>query len=181
LLNHLYHAIFNFPSVQDWLTIGGLSLLLALALIPIGFSNQFLQIEVVRSPKVILQIIATALVFPAITEELCFRVFLLPYPPESVSTAILWLRIVLSLVAFVIYHPLNAFTFFAAGRKTFIQPIFLLLAALLGAICTIAYVQTGSLWLPVFIHWIAVVVWLLFLGGYSKLYAKNLTPQAPNR
>lgn len=48
--------------------------------------------------------------------------------------------------------------------------VFLLLAALLGFVCSVAYLQSGSLWTSVVIHWLAVVVWLLLLGGYKKLY-----------
>ncbi len=44
-------------------------------------------------------------------------------------------------------------------------------ARLLILFTLIAYLQSGSLWTPVVIHWLAVVVWLLFLGGYRKLYA----------
>jgi predicted Abi (CAAX) family protease len=75
----------------------------------------------------------------------------------------------LSLFLFVIYHPLNALTFFSQGRETFFDPIFLCLAAGLGIICTITYYQTGSLWLPVLIHWLVVVVWLLCFDGLTKL------------
>lgn len=65
-------------------------------------------------------------------------------------------------------HPLNIF---AAGHDTiFRTPVFLLSAALLGVACTVAYLHTGSLWVPVVIHWIIVAVWLVLLGGYKKLY-----------
>jgi len=73
-------------------------------------------------------------------------------------------------VMFVVYHPLNALSFFSQGLETFFNSAFLLLATLLGITCSIAYLQSGSLWTPVVIHWLAVVVWLLFLGGYRKLY-----------
>ncbi len=71
---------------------------------------------------------------------------------------------------FIVYHPLNALSFFPRGLETFFNVIFLVLAALLGIVCSIAYIQSGSLWTAVGIHWFAVVVWLLLLGGYRKLY-----------
>jgi predicted Abi (CAAX) family protease len=73
---------------------------------------------------------------------------------------------------FIVYHPLNALSFFPKGLKTFFNWVFLVLAALLGIICSIAYLQSGSLWTPVVIHWLAVVIWLLLLGGYGKLYGQ---------
>jgi predicted Abi (CAAX) family protease len=44
-----------------------------------------------------------------------------------------------------------------------------LLAALLGVVCEIAYLKTGSLWSPAAIHWLVVAVWLTVLGGYRKV------------
>jgi predicted Abi (CAAX) family protease len=76
----------------------------------------------------------------------------------------------LSLVLFVVYHPLNALTFYPVGRSTFMNPVFLLLAAVLGVACSIAYLLFGSIWPAVAIHWLAVTAWLLLLGGYRRLY-----------
>jgi predicted Abi (CAAX) family protease len=42
-------------------------------------------------------------------------------------------------------------------------------ALLLGLICTIAYWQSGSWWVPVAMHWLVVFVWLMFFGGYGQL------------
>ncbi len=99
-----------------------------------------------------------------------FRVLLLPNPVEKAGTIAQWGAATISLFLFVIYHPANAYTFFPAGRKVFVHPVFLFLAALLGLICTLAYLHSGSLWTPVFLHWIVVAVWLLLLGGYQKLH-----------
>jgi predicted Abi (CAAX) family protease len=75
----------------------------------------------------------------------------------------------MSLALFTASHPVNAILFSPTHRPTFTDPVFLVLAALLGLTCTLAYLQSGSLWPPVAIHWTAVVVWLLFLGGYRRL------------
>ncbi|WP_293204846.1 MULTISPECIES: hypothetical protein [unclassified Microcoleus] len=48
--------------------------------------------------------------------------------------------------------------------------MFLLLAAVLGVACSIAYLLIGSIWPAVVIHWLGVTVWLLLLGGYRRLY-----------
>ncbi|MBD2181424.1 CPBP family intramembrane metalloprotease [Planktothrix sp. FACHB-1355] len=171
LVFRVSRAFTTLPSIDNGLLCALLLAILALISLPLGFKFGFLQIDVLKEswPKVV-KIIAISLLFPAITEELFFRVLLLPHPTENVSTTKLVLWIFISLVAFIVYHPLNAISFFPAGLKTFFNPIFLSLAALLGGACTVAYLQSGSLWLTVVIHWLVVVVWLLLLGGYRKLH-----------
>ena len=140
--------------------------------LPIGFQGGFLQIEVLRASwRTITGIIAMSLFMPAIAEELFFRVLLLPQTTESLSASGVWLWVSSSLAMFVVYHPLNALSFFPRGLNTFFNIVFLALAALLGIVCSLVYIQSSSLWPPVVIHWLAVVIWLLLLGGYRKLYS----------
>ena len=112
---------------------------------------------------------------PALIEELVFRVLLLPRTTENLPIGLVWFWVGISLVLFIVYHPLNAISFFPSGRDTFFNLIFLTLAGLLGFVCSLAYLQSGSLWTPVFIHWLVVAVWLLLLGGYGKLYRSPQT------
>lgn len=70
----------------------------------------------------------------------------------------------------MVYHPLNALTFFPKANVTFLNYTFLSLTTLLGIICVIAYWQSGSVWLSVILHWITVITWLIGLGGYGRLY-----------
>ncbi|XGV98198.1 MAG: CPBP family glutamic-type intramembrane protease [Leptolyngbya sp. BL-A-14] len=39
---------------------------------------------------------------------------------------------------------------------------------MLGIICTLSYLKSGSLWMPVVMHWVIVVSWLLIFGGLEK-------------
>ncbi|MEH2045815.1 CPBP family glutamic-type intramembrane protease [Nostoc sp.] len=89
---------------------------------------------------------------PAIVGELLFRVFLLPNPSEITNwfQGALWA--IVNLLLFVLYHPLNAKTFYKAGIATFYNHVFLFLARFLGVICTVAYNLTGSLFAIVLIH-----------------------------
>ena len=105
---------------------------------------------------------------PALCEEIVFRILFLPHPTEnpSIKKQIIWG--VISLTVFIVYHPLQGITWNPGGSEVFMEPIFLILAALLGVMCTIAYYWVGSLWLPVFIHWLAVVVWLVLLNGFYQ-------------
>ncbi|MGA9381318.1 MAG: CPBP family glutamic-type intramembrane protease [Phormidium sp.] len=164
-------AFSTLPTINAWLIAAALLLVLTLFCLPVGLWSNFLRIENLKaSKKIILGIITGSLLFPAISEELFFRVLFLPHPQENGTAATVWFWGIISLVLFVIYHPLNAVTFFPTGRKTFFNPVFLLLAAVLGIVCNIVYEQSGSLWLPVIIHWLVVVVWLVFLGGYKQLH-----------
>lgn len=142
---------------------------LAILLLFQGFRANFLLVNVLeKSWQEIVIIIASSLIMPALAEEIVFRVLFLPHPTEnpSIKKQIIWG--VIALTAFIIYHPLQGITWYPAGREVFMEPIFLILAALLGVMCTGAYYWVGSLWLPVVIHWVAVVIWLVLLGGSSK-------------
>jgi predicted Abi (CAAX) family protease len=173
LTEKLLNSLVTFPSLNNWVEIFYLLIIYAAIVLPIGFKTKFLSWSFQRSIETVTKILLTSLFTPAILEELFFRVLLLPDPRQETSTNTLYFSIAISLVLFVIYHPLNAITFFSAGRTTFFKPVFLLSAALLGLICTIAYLKSGSLWLAAFIHWIVVVIWLIFLGGYDRLTIAN--------
>ncbi len=138
----------------------------------LGFATHFLSWKP-QPVTTVFRVTIASLVAPAILEELFFRVLLLPYPYD-VSFKSYLLRSALSVFLFIIYHPLNALTFFPQGRNVFFNYIFLVLAASLGIVCTTTYWQTGSIWLPVLIHWVTVAVWLSCLDGLNKLnYVEN--------
>ncbi len=168
ILNRILASIF-IPTLHDW-AIAALALLIYTVIaIPLGFSTGFLQLQILSAkPIEYFFLTLRCLITPAITEELFFRVLFLPHPTAAVNWQwSLWAA--LSLLIFVIYHPLNAKTFYKDGYPTFFDPQFLLLATLLGLTCTITYALTGSAWIIIFIHWLVVVLWLLVFGGIRKL------------
>jgi predicted Abi (CAAX) family protease len=113
------------------------------------------------------------LVAPGLIEEILFRVLLIPHPSEAVTLGT-WLGwAALSLGLFIVYHPLNALSFYPAGRPTFLQSPFLILATGLGLTCSIVYGLTGSLWPITLIHGLAVFVWLGWLGGLERLHLQQ--------
>lgn len=171
IAHRLTAAVLTIPDVEAWLQAAFLLLIFTAIALPVGFQFGFIQVEILQASwKTNLNIIATSLLMPAITEELFFRALLLPQTTENVSVSGLGFWVGISLTMFIAYHPLNALSFFPRGLATFFDLVFLILAALLGIVCTIAYLQSGSLWTAVAIHWITVSVWLLCLGGYKKLY-----------
>lgn len=168
------------PNVRDFLVVLGTLLIYGSIVFPLGIMFGFFQLTAPSSNWVNQLLPALrASIIPAFVEELVFRVLLLPHPTEVVSWLNWSLWGALSVVLFILYHPLNAKTFFKPGIPIFFKPIFLLLTALLGLSCTIAYGFTGSLWTVASIHFVVLLVWLLFLGGTQKLHPKrSLSKQA---
>ena len=111
------------------------------------------------------------MLMPAFLEELLFRALLLPHPLEGVGTASMLAWMALSVGVFVLYHPVAGRFWYRAGRLLFDDSRFLLQCTLLGLACCLAYGLTGSIWWPVLIHWLAVVVWLEPLQGRFALGA----------
>lgn len=168
----LAKAVSTIPDFQDWQQVVVILVIYGAIALPIGFLFKFTEFKIATISAVnVIKVVATSFLMPAVTEELFFRVLFLPQQIESfpILDTFLWLSV--SLVAFIIYHPLHGLTVFPAGLKTFSNPTFLLLATLLGIACSFSYLQSGSLWTPVIIHWLIVVSWLLWFGGYRKLNA----------
>ncbi|MEG3860024.1 CPBP family glutamic-type intramembrane protease [Microcoleus sp. herbarium12] len=170
LARRLTHAFSTIPDFTDWLVVALLVLVYSAIALPIGFWSGFLKVDVQTSGPIIAGVLVSCLLSPGLTEEVFFRVLMLPHAFENASGLMLWFWGCLSLVLFVVYHPLNALTFYPVGRSTFMNPVFLLLAAVLGVACSIAYLLIGSIWPAVVIHWLGVTAWLLLLGGYRRLY-----------
>lgn len=170
LIYRLRLAFSTLPNIQAWLTTVIILLFFSAIALPLGFYTHFLKFEFLpTSPVKIILLIAGCLVIPAIFEEIVFRVLLLPHLTENtaITQQIFWGFT--SLVSFIIYHPLEGLIVYPPGKGTSRNPVFLLLVALLGIVCNFAYCQSGSIWTSVFIHWVIVVTWLLFFGGYAQV------------
>lgn len=111
----------------------------------------------------------TLLLFPALPEEAVFRGLLIPNATGQRGPRAIAISTLLSSLAFVLWHPLNALTVNPGARQLFLDPAFLLIVFLLGVTCSLAYVLSRSLWAPVLIHWLTVLVWVLWLGGRNLL------------
>lgn len=163
-------AFSTLPNIPTWLTTIVILLVFTAIALPLGFYFHFLKLEFLpNSPVKIIAIIAGCLFIPAMLEELLFRVLLLPHLTENprITQQFFWGFI--GVIAFVIYHPLEGLTVYPPGRQTSLNPVFLLLVGLLGIACNTVYYQSGSIWTVVFIHWVIVVTWLLFFGGYAQI------------
>ena len=108
-------------------------------------------------------------VVPSLLEEVFFRGILIPNNAATQSKSRIAAYISVSTAAFVLWHPANALTINTTAAPVFLNPAFLLIVALLGLTCSVSYVLSRSIWTPIIIHWLTVVIWVIFLGGRNLL------------
>ncbi len=162
----LRRAITSWPKTKDWREAALIYVIFAALALPIGLGFGHLSFGWSKAPPGKLALFTgIAFLMPALLEELIFRVVLLPDPGPETSKKTFWGWAGLSWVLFVGAHPLNAWLLRPTARPVFYDPVFLILAGLLGLACTVAYRRTRSLWPSVGMHWMTVVAWKLFLGG----------------
>ena len=171
IIHRITQAFSILPPRKTWIFPLWLLVLFAVIIVPIGFNSKFLTFEPVHlSWLTVIRFIGLTLIAPAIVEETFYRAIILPHKSERTTFRIKCLWGIISLTSYIVQHPLNAVTFYPSGFPTFFHPVFLFATALLGLISMIVYWESGSLWPPVIIHWLVVVVWLLLLGGYGRLH-----------
>ena len=159
-------GLITVPNGSDILFSVVVFLLYMTVALPIGFCSGFFQIEIFKANIWVMIVLPISLFFiPSLFEEMVFRGFLLPHKERKVPTIRLWFYAAFGIVVFVAWHPINAMTINHSAYAIFTNPLFLSLAALMAIACTITYIKTGSLWVPIAIHWLTVVVWVFFLSG----------------
>lgn len=173
-LERIYHkvisALLTVPTLKSWLFTFFLLLIIALICLPIGFQSGLLEFEILHLSFIgMIKILVSRFFFPCFAEELLFRVLLLPSPTPNTPVNIKLTMAFISIVLYVIGHPIFAALVYQKAFGVFTNPGFLLSTLVLGITLTISYWHSRSIWSPVVIHWIVVVVWLLIFDGYSKL------------
>jgi predicted Abi (CAAX) family protease len=173
-LGRVARAFSTLPGRQDWIEAGVMLAAFALVALVIGLPTGRLTLGLASIPlSQIPAFLLVAFLAPSLVEEIVFRVLLIPHPKEEV--ALVW-RVgwaALALVLFVVYHPINGFLFLGGAEPMLYDATFLGLAALLGLVCTISYMRSGSIWPAILMHWISVVAWKLLLGGRLIMFAQD--------
>jgi predicted Abi (CAAX) family protease len=139
-----------------------------LLVIPIGLGSGVIR-PALADPESFLYMPFTLMVCPALLEEVFFRGLLIPRNTGDGGTPRIVFFCLLSAALFTVWHLLNALTINPGARDFFLDPWFLLMAFLLGLSCSLGYIHTRSLWTPMLMHWLTVLVWVLFLGGRNLL------------
>lgn len=138
--------------------------------LPFGFLSGFFELRVLKADVRMMLLLPVFLFFlPSVFEELIFRGLLLPHKQRKLPRKHVLLYSIVSILIFVGCHPLNGLTLARFAYPIFINPAFLFLATLMAIACTITYLRSGSIWIPVCIHWLTVLVWVLFLGGRNSV------------
>ena len=144
-------AVRTWPGPGHW----GQSLLLfaifALIAAYLGQHESLFKFSVTPDAGRLLVLAAVAFVVPALAEETVFRVILAGRTGR--------VRAVIALAAFVLWHPVQVWLGLPMAQPVFLEPAFLVMAALLGVVCILAYRRSGSIWPAVMIHWLTVVAW----------------------
>jgi len=164
-------ALTTIPDTRSWFACTLVFVAFVACAGPIGVASGLLH---PMAPRVSIDAVfsTAAIVFiqPALLEEVVFRGLLLPRNTRAIPRARLVTAAVVSLALYVVSHPLNAMLFRPDALHVFANPVYLLLATLLGIACTAAYFISHSLWPAVVIHWLTVLTWLWFLGGQALLH-----------
>jgi predicted Abi (CAAX) family protease len=123
------------------------------------------------------------LLLPAIGEELVFRVLLLPSALEGVPLLAMVPWMALSVGLFVAWHGIRIRPRSGQPHLNRAAPAALLRLTLLGTACALAFALSGSLWPPVWIHWLALVGGqaqrrIRDAGGREEVRLRGLDEQA---
>ena len=163
-------AMTTMPDGPMWLRCAAVYALFLLVAAPIGLWSGLLRPGAPHlTPASTLVTALLVFLQPALVEEIVFRGILLPRDVRSMKRGRVALVAIAALALYVAAHPLNAWLFKPPLLRLFEDPVYLLLAALLGLTCTAAYFISRSLWPPVVIHWLTVLTWIWFLGGQALL------------
>lgn len=148
------------PPLKAWAPLP----VFAIISVSVGFGVGLFQVGWLDSPVTpVLPVIL--FVFPSLLEEAFFRGVLIPRNILASGHVKAAGSVAISTLVFVLWHPFNALAFNPTAIPLFLDPWFLVIAGAMGVTCGYAYVLSRSIWVPVIIHWAAVTVWVLFLGG----------------
>lgn len=131
-----------------------------------GFASNLFEVGLVES-KFVFLLPFLLFVFPSLFEEAFFRGVLIPHNTKEKGYKNIVFYTLLSTLIFVLWHPLGALTINPAAREIFLNPSFLFIVFCLGLVCSLSYIYSKSLWWPIAIHWLTVLLWVLFLGGHN--------------
>ncbi|MEO5804042.1 MAG: CPBP family glutamic-type intramembrane protease [Verrucomicrobiota bacterium] len=154
------------PTARGWMQCLAVYFVFGALALLLGFAFGSLRFELCGdAPGRLFRFTVIAFLVPCLSEELLFRAILLPDPTQPASLGYRVARAIAALTLFVLWHPLNGMFLKTAARQVFMDPGFLILAALLGSCCTVVYMRTSSIWPSTLIHWVSLICWKIFLGG----------------
>jgi uncharacterized protein len=169
-LQDLRRALTTIPDAQTWRRCALVYGVFLACAFPIGLLSGLLRPAL--APLTTTELIGSGVLLfaqPALLEEIVFRGLLLPRDGATWPHRRLLLVAGSALVVYVASHPINALLLRPQVLGLFASPPYLALATLLGLACTATYLISRSIWPPVAIHWLTVVIWIWLLGGRALL------------
>lgn len=166
----LLDGLRTWPDSQVWLVCVAVMILYGFFARWFGGRRGILRkTETPLTPQQHVLLFARIILHPAFIEESLYRGLLLPPPsPGPPEPGILfWYG--LSLLLYVLAHPVNAWLFRRRAQHIFTKPSFLLLVTLFGVCASLMYGLSGSLWPPILFHGVVVYAWLTIYGGLAAL------------
>ena len=140
LVRRVAHALCDMPSPMTCLATAALLAITAGCCLPLGLKSGFFAPSRASLPmNRVKAIVLGSLLFPALSEEIAFRVVPLPRADEGTSFQVFLISAALSLIAFVLYRPIKARLSPSAKGTVFTDLRFLSLATMVGAACTVSY------------------------------------------
>jgi uncharacterized protein len=157
----LWTGLTMWPDRAMWLLSAGVFAAYATLAWGIGFGTGLYKFEPQLDAS-LLRVALVAFFVPAMGEEVFFRGALIPNYSQAHKALP---HTALALALFLAWHPINAWLFFPTVLPLFSDWRFLLVTACLGIACSYLWRTTKSLWPPIMLHWLAVVIWKAFLGA----------------
>ncbi|WP_373490675.1 type II CAAX prenyl endopeptidase Rce1 family protein [Parasphingorhabdus sp.] len=160
-IKQTWRALKVWPAAGRWKAIAALALPTMAIIALAGYLGGWLYLDPVTDLPSAL--IAALILFfvPALAEELVFRGVLLSWFARFSQRLGNWLSILL----FVLWHPVQALAFGPPWAAIFLQPSFLFATFILAIVLTHIRIASQSLWPVILIHWLLVVLWKLLFGG----------------
>ncbi|MDZ4759665.1 MAG: CPBP family glutamic-type intramembrane protease [Alphaproteobacteria bacterium] len=155
LASNLIDGLKRLPDLRAAIEALGLFLLVIGAGVWAVYSG-VLVLKPIESSQELLLISVVAFVMPALGEELLFRGWVRRGAPIGA---------VLSLLMFILWHPVQYMAGSPFARPEFMDAGFLSLVSWLGLACTLSRIRSGSIWPGVVIHWGAAVIWKALFAG----------------
>lgn len=165
LQQHINRAreAFRLPDPRHWLEALILFGIYAAITAPVMIVTDMFTFQP-RFDTTLLIIAVIAFFAPALGEELVFRVFLQPKPGQDhkqrrlmIRQSLFWIRIGLSLILFLLWHPAQIWLGLPTAQSMFAEPVFLGAAGLMAVACTISYQRSASIWPAITAHWALIV------------------------
>lgn len=160
-LTQTWIALKTWPEMKHWRSAFGLAMPTLLFIAGIGYLSGWVSFAPLSDPSEIATTILIMFFVPAMLTEILFRGFALAGLTQLTPRWSGWL----STLLFVIWHPLASLVLGLPWSEVFFQPSFLVSAFVFGIILTHIRIVSASLWPVILIHWLAIVIWRIFLGG----------------